>query len=135
MKKSITVLGVEADGIRGVRLEESGADWNCVDSEFWPIGGGRRVEDDATRKDVDGNGPEESSLAADEVDGALSSDDRYAATVDALTEAAKRFCTNEVVLSMPLSSLLVPPSKSATACLRLPARNLERFRLSRTRLP
>jgi len=112
VKKSITVLGVEADGIRGVRLEESGADWNCIDSGFWPIGAGRRVEDDATRKDADGNGREESSLAADEVDGSLSPDDRYAATVDALTDAAKRFGTNEVVLSMPLSSLLVKVART-----------------------
>ena len=38
VKKSIAVLGVEAGGIRGVRLEENGADWNCIDSGFWPIG-------------------------------------------------------------------------------------------------
>ena len=107
MKKSITVLGVEADGIRGVRLEESGVDWNCVDSEFWPIGGGRRVEDNAPNQDSpDGRA---ASMQAAGLDGAeeLSADDRYAATVDALKEAAKRFGTNEFVLSMPLSSLLI----------------------------
>lgn len=121
MKKSITVLGVEADGIRGVRLEESGADWNCIDSEFWPIGGGRRVEDNALRQDAsapdndprqkDGDGVA-ASPQSDEDEAVVSSDDRYAATVDALTEAAKRFGTNEVVLSMPLSSLLVKVART-----------------------
>ena len=94
MKKSIAVLGVEAEGIRAVRLEESGTDWNCIDSEFWPVYAGAREGEEA----VDANGDGADSLSAD---------DRYAATVDALKEAAKRFGTNEFVLSMPLSSLLI----------------------------
>ena len=92
MKRSIAVLGVEADGIRGVRLEENGTDWNCIDSEFWPTGSERRAEDDA----------DESSAA-----------DRYAASVDAFKEAAKRFGTDEFVLSVPLSSLLVTVARTA----------------------
>ena len=97
VKKSIAVLGVEADGIRGVRLEENGADWNCIDSEFWPTGAKPGDEGDAPGPDAAG---------FDGADGP-SADDRYAATVDALNEAAKRFGTNEFVLSMPLSSLLI----------------------------
>ena len=80
---------MEAEGIRGVRLDEGGADWNCVDSGFWPVA------------------PESGA------DGEPSSDDRYAATVDALKEAAKRFGSNEVVLSVPLSSLLVKVSRTS----------------------
>ena len=97
MKKSITVLGIEADGIRGVRLEEAGADWNCVDGDFWPIGSGRCVEDEKIAED----------------DAPLSADDRYAAMVDSLKDASKRFGASEVVLSMPLSSLLVKVSRTS----------------------
>ena len=104
MKKSITVLGVEADGIRGVRLEESGADWNCIDSCFWPIGGSAVRSPDAPP------GPDGGLPDADE---GLSADDRYAATVEALTDASKRFGAKEVVLSMPLSSLLVKVSHTS----------------------
>lgn len=89
MKKSVTVLGVEAGGIRGVRLEENGADWNCVDGDFWPVGSGG--EDDS----------------------GLSSDDRYAALVEALKDASKRLGANEIVLSMPLPSLLVKISRTS----------------------
>ena len=110
MKKSITVLGIEADGIRGVRLEESGADWNCVDSEFWPIGSGRRVEDNAPYLKDGDDRADSHHVAEEEV--SLSADDRYAATVEALKDASKRFGANEVVLSMPLSSLLVKVSRT-----------------------
>ena len=107
MKKSITVLGVEADGIRGVRLEESGADWNCVDSCFWAIGGESQCIEDKMPGDA------EKSTVSDGIDEGLSADDRYAATVEALMDAAKRFGTKEVVLSMPLSSLLVRVSRTS----------------------
>ena len=104
MKKSITVLGVEADGIRGVRLEESGADWNCIDSCFWPIGGSSaRLPDEP---------PGQDGGLSDAGEG-LSADDRYAATVETLIDASKRFGAKEVVLSMPLSSLLVKVSRTS----------------------
>lgn len=107
MKRSTTVLGIEADGIRGVRLEENGAGWVCADSGFWPIGGGWRIEDDApSRESSDGSAASPQAAGSDGADG-FSADDRYAATVDALKEAAKRFGTDEVVLSVPLSNLLV----------------------------
>ena len=107
MKRSITVLGVEAEGIRGVRLEENGADWSCVDSEFWSIGGKR--PDDAGAPSQDDESVKSGSLSAEyaELDSELTTDERYAATVDALKAAAKRFDTSEIVLSMPLASLLV----------------------------
>ena len=110
MKKSITVLGIEADGIRGVRLEESGADWNCVDSGFWPIGASAAHLDNAAYL-KDGDGRAATQAAEDE--SPLSADDRYAATVEALKDASKRFGANEVVLSMPLSSLLVKVARTS----------------------
>ena len=96
MKKSITVLGIESAGIRGVRLEEAGPDWNCVDSKYWSIIGGSKG-DDISRKESD-----EPAEAAE-----LSGDERYLIIVDILKEAAKYFGTCEIVLSMPLSSLLI----------------------------
>lgn len=100
MKKSIAVLGVEAQGIRAVRLEESGPDWNCIDGEFWPIYAGAREGENIPA--ADGN---EADI--------LSAEDRYAATVDALKDAAKRFGTNEFVLSVPLSNLLIRVARTS----------------------
>ena len=107
MKKSVTVLGVEAAGVRGVRLEENGADWNCVDSGFWPIGGeGGNGSPGSDEEVFKTDGP------SIEVDSGLSADDRYAALVGALKDASKRFGTDEIVLSMPLPSLLVKISRT-----------------------
>ena len=112
MKRSITVLGVETDGIRGVRLEESGADWSCVDQKFWSIGCERNIGNDAYSQDDESGGTEKST--ADTIsDDDISSDDRYAATVEALKDAVKRFGAKEVVLSMPLSSLLIKVSRTS----------------------
>jgi hypothetical protein len=112
VKKSITVLGVETDGIRGVRLEESGADWSCVDQEFWSIGCERNIGNDAYNQDDESGGTEKSNADAISDDD-ISSDDRYAATVEALKDAVKRFGAKEVVLSMPLSSLLIKVSRTS----------------------
>ena len=126
MKKAITVIGVEAEGIRGIRLEESKAEWVVADCAFWPVSGnGER----GTGNGEPGGAASSSAATAREdtrspVDentgGGLSSDgdepspeDRYAATVEALKAAAKRFGTHEVVLSMPLKSLLVKVSRAS----------------------
>ena len=107
MKKSITVLGVEAEGIRGVRLEESGAEWTVADCAFWTTAG---VADGGT--EPPGSAAEEGGAPA-EADAAVATpEDRYAATVEALKEAARRFGTHEVVLSMPLASLLVKVART-----------------------
>ena len=39
MKKSITVIGIESDGVRGIRLEQNGVEWAVADREFWEFGG------------------------------------------------------------------------------------------------
>ena len=109
MKKSITVLGVEAEGLRGIRLEESGAEWTVADSEFWTTAGA--VAEDGVSSAAAG-----ASSASDEDGSSLAEgatpEDRYSATVEALKAAAKRFGTREVVLSMPLASLLVKVSRT-----------------------
>ena len=111
MKTAITVIGVEAEGIRGLRLEESKAEWVVADSEFWPTSGvvASEVGDEASGAAAGGQ-----AAAADEdgLSSGPSPEDRYAATVEALKEAAKRFGTHEIVLSMPLKSLLVKVSRT-----------------------
>ena len=107
MKNAITVLGIEADGVRGIRLEEEGTEWGVVDSDFWALSG--EAKDEAEGGAEDGAKPTASG-DADAVD-EQAAPDRYAAMVDAFKEAAKRFGTREVVLSVPLASLLVKVSR------------------------
>ena len=118
MKKSITVLGVEAEGIRGVRLEESGTEWTVADRAFWTTTGAADeggVPSESTAGE--GGSPAEADAAV------ATPEDRYAATVEALKEAAKRFGTHEAVLSVPLASLLVKVARTPVE---------ERDRLSET---
>ena len=89
MKKQITVLGIEANGIRGVRLEQGGTEWKRADSAFWPFVAEPDDGDEAP------NGGEKAA------------DDNYSSMVDAFTKAGKRFGTREIVLAAPLSKLLV----------------------------
>ena len=107
VKKSITVLGVEAEGLRGIRLEEDGGQWSVADHEFWPVGVAVVGQEAAAPAMTDGALPD-----GNDEPPPFSADDRYAATVTALKEAAKRFGTHEVVLSMPLVSLLVKVSRT-----------------------
>ena len=104
MKTAITVIGVEAEGIRGIRLEENKAEWVVADCEFWPTRGAESSEDgdDASDESAGGAAADENGQPSD-----ATSEDRYEATVEALKAAAKRFGTHEVVLAMPLKSLLV----------------------------
>ena len=117
MKKPITVIGVEAEGIRGIRLEERKAEWVVADCAFWPTTGTEPSADaDDASGEVAGGGP--ASAAAEEDEGRSpdqSPEGRYVATVDALKAAAKRFGTHEVVLAMPLKSLLVKVSRVPVA--------------------
>lgn len=93
MKKSITVLGIEPAGVRGIRLAQSGTEWHVADRRFWRIGGDAASAQTSETEAVDDERP--------------SADIRYDDTVEALKEAAKRFGTHEVVLSLPLSSMLM----------------------------
>lgn len=98
MKKAITVIEIEAEGIRGIRLEENKAEWVVADCEFWPIGGAVAEN---------GGGDEALPGKDEDAENAIVPEDRYTATVEALKAAIKRFGTHEVVLSMPLKLLLV----------------------------
>ena len=112
MNNSITVIGVEAEGIRGVRLEEDGAQWVVADGDFWPFGGGEAAEGEESAPPEDGQ--EASGAASSDGDGeAAAAADRYSAMVRSLQEAAKRFNSREVVLSMPLKSLLVKVTRTS----------------------
>jgi len=112
VKTAITVIGVEAEGIRGIRLEENKAEWVVADCEFWPTTGSESPEagDDSSEAASGGaaSAADENGQSPDQ-----SPEDRYAATVEALKAAAKRFGTHEVVLSMPLKSLLVKVSRTS----------------------
>ncbi len=102
MKKSITVLGIEADGVRGIRLMQNKAEWRVADRCFWRIGGADASADATSASD--GGGAAQSGGIDD---AAGEAHDRYGDLVEAFREAAHRFGTREVVLSVPLSSLLV----------------------------
>lgn len=91
MKKQITVLGIEANGVRGIRLEQGGTGWKRTDAAFWPFAAAPAGEEDAS-------GAAESETAPD---------DSYSRTVEAFAEAGKRFGTREIVLAAPLPKLLV----------------------------
>ena len=99
MKNSITVLGVEAEGIRGIRLAAEGTAWRVADDAFWPIGGTAAAADGSAGEAIAQEGGAQQEDAPEP--------DRYAALVEALAAASKRFGTREVVLAMPLSGLLV----------------------------
>ena len=112
MKKAITVIGVEAEGIRGIRLEENKAEWVVADCEFWPTTG---IEPSEDGEGASGENAGGAAIASDEdgLSSGPSPEDQYVATVEALKAAAKRFGTHEVVLSMPLKSLLVKVSRTS----------------------
>ena len=114
MKKAITVIGVEAEGIRGIRLEENKAEWLIADCEFWPLSG--NGEQGIGNRETGGGGESDGTKPIPPAEGdgdEQTPEDRYAATVEALKAAAKRFGTHEVVLSMPLKSLLVKVSRTS----------------------
>ena len=128
MKTAITVIGVEAEGIRGIRLEENKAEWVVADCEFWPTTGngewgtGNGEQETGNReqgignREAGGGGESDGTKpvpSAEGEGGEQTPEDRYAATVEALKAAAKRFGTHEVVLSMPLKSLLVKVSRTS----------------------
>ena len=109
MKNHITVLGIEAEGIRGVRLEEEGTERTIVDSNYWPFDGKAEDGENASEgQAADAAAPNADQSVADDT---ADAPDRYAAMVEAMRDAAKRFGTREVVLSVPLSSLLVKVSR------------------------
>ncbi len=115
MAKEVTVLSLEGDCLRGVRLAESGGTFSRHAAETWalmtdahesvPVDGGADSPADAggariaASEAADPNG-EEGDPAGD----AMSAADMLA---QAFHEAAASFKTREFILSVPLSRLLV----------------------------
>ena len=102
MKKSITVLGIEADGVRGIRLVQNKSEWRVADRRFWRTDGADASAD--AEASEDGGAAQSGDIGGD---AAGEAHDRYGDLVEAFREAAHRFGTHEVVLSVPLSALLV----------------------------
>ena len=106
MAKQVTVLGIEGQFLRGVRLEERNGAFTCVDVASWPL-----VEE-APEAALTG---EETAAALDDGRSSAGSAEVTAETVmeedkplaRALREAAKHFGQTEFTLSLPLSKLLV----------------------------
>lgn len=100
MAKQVTVLGLEGDMLRGVRLDLVGDGFARGIEEAWPL-----VEQ------------EPSEAAAESADSPVEAEGDVVATGEVVVEdkplaralraAAKAFGTNEVVLSLPLSKYLV----------------------------
>ena len=51
MKQSITVLGIEADGVRGIRLVQNKSEWRVADRCFWRTDGADASADAAASED------------------------------------------------------------------------------------
>ncbi len=96
MAKQVTVLGLEGDTLRGVRLDAAGEDFVRGSAEAWPL-----VAPEPADEGVPGDGEAEAEPAAETV----VEEDKPLAR--AFRAAAMAFGTREFVLSLPLSKLLV----------------------------
>lgn len=108
MAKEVTVLSLEGKNLRGVRLAESGGAFSRQAAESWLL--------DAAAVAREAGGPEEGANAQEsvppEVDADASGDILPEETetdllAQAFHDAAAAFKTREVILSLPLSRLLV----------------------------
>lgn len=99
MNKEVTVLAIEGEFLRGVRLGGDDGAWERTAEECWPLS----VQADGAVEAAEGG---EADAAAREETVAA---DRP--LVRAFREAAERFGCREFVLSLPLSSLLVKPMR------------------------
>ena len=100
MAKQVTVLGLEGDTLRGVRLDMVGDGFVRGTMEAWPLVEQVVPEGEAESADVPVEGGEEVVATEEVVD-----EDKPLAR--AFRAAVKAFGTNEVVLSLPLSKFLV----------------------------
>ena len=99
MAKQVTVLGIEGDTLRGVRLDMVGEGYARGVVEAWPLVEQVNPEGEAESVDAPVEGGE--GTVAEDIVG----EDKPLAR--ALRAAVKTFGTNEVVLSLPLSKFLV----------------------------
>lgn len=96
MAKQVTVLGLEGDTLRGVRLDAAGEDFVRGSAEAWPL---------AAPVAADGGAPGDGEIGAAPTAETVVEEDKPLAR--ALRAAATAFGTREFVLSLPLSKLLV----------------------------
>lgn len=96
MAKQVTVLGLEGDTLRGVRLDAAGEDFARGSAEAWPLVAPEPADEGAPGDEE----AEETSPA-----GTVVEEDKPLAR--AFRAAATAFGTREFVLSLPLSKLLV----------------------------
>lgn len=99
MAKIVTVLGIDGEFLRGVRLEEKGGGFVCAEVESWPLAADE---------------PEASDAAAAEILDAPADDAPVESVVEedkplarAFKAAAKYFGQTEFTLALPLSKLLM----------------------------
>jgi len=100
MAKQVTVLGLEGDTLRGVRLDMVGDGFVRGPVESWPLAGqsAPKGETEAAEEFAEADGD---AVATEEVV------DEDKPLARAFRAAAQVFGTNEVVLSLPLSKFLV----------------------------
>ena len=100
MANQVTVLGLEGDTLRGVRLEAAGEDFARASAEAWPLAAQGTAEEGAPDGGEQAAEAEEAPAA-----GTVVEEDKPLAR--AFRAAAVAFGTREFVLSLPLSKLLV----------------------------
>lgn len=100
MANQVTVLGLEGDTLRGVRLEAAGEDFARASAEAWPLAAQGTDEEGAPDGGEQAAEAEEAPAA-----GTVVEEDKPLAR--AFRAAAVAFGTREFVLSLPLSKLLV----------------------------
>ena len=100
MPKEVIVLGLEGSVLRGLRLEESGKQYDVAASETWSVAAGSDLPETSENPDVS-ELPEASENPETPEETAV---DRLAG---AFAAAVQMFGTHEFVLSLPLSRLLV----------------------------
>ena len=99
MANQVTVLGLEGDTLRGVRLEAAGEDFARASAEAWPLAAQGTAEEGAP------DGGEQAAAEEASATGTVVEEDKPLAR--AFRAAAVAFGTREFVLSLPLSKLLV----------------------------
>lgn len=110
MAKEVTVLSLEGKFLRGVRLAESGGTFSRLAAETWSVaaeettGQGIPSEENAAES---GSGEDAASPNGDGTEEGAQETAAADLLAQAFHEAATAFKTREVILSVPLSRLLV----------------------------
>ena len=108
MAKEVTVLSLEGKILRGVRLAESGGTYSRQAAEAWLLEAAADAQEDGgTEEGADAQERVPSEDGADAQGDILPEESETDLLAQAFHDAAAMFKTHEVVLSLPLSRLLV----------------------------